>query len=82
MAYGGGLQIALGADIRLCTPDARFNAIEIKWGVVPGMVGFKGSADFADCLHIPLATEAREQPLWTFDKGAAKVIGAKLLRTW
>jgi len=41
----------------------------------------EGSADFADCLHIALATEASEQPLWTFDKGAAKVIGAQLLRT-
>jgi predicted nucleic-acid-binding protein len=41
----------------------------------------EGPADFADCLHIALATEAGEQPLWTFDKGAAKVIGAQLLRT-
>lgn len=41
----------------------------------------EGSADFADCLHIALATEAGEQPLWTFDKSAAKVIGAQLLRT-
>jgi predicted nucleic-acid-binding protein len=40
----------------------------------------EGSADFADCLHIALAAEAGEQPLWTFDKGAAKVIGAQLLR--
>lgn len=39
----------------------------------------KGSADFADCLHIALATQAGEQPLWTFDKGAAKVNGARLL---
>ena len=38
-------------------------------------------ADFADCLHIALATEAGEQPLWTFDKSAAKVVGAQLLRT-
>jgi predicted nucleic-acid-binding protein len=41
----------------------------------------ESSADFADCLHIALATQAGEQPLWTFDKGAAKVIGAQLLRT-
>lgn len=41
----------------------------------------EGSADFADCLHIAVAAEAGEQPLWTFDKGAAKVIGAQLLRT-
>ncbi len=39
----------------------------------------KGSADFADCLHVALATQAGEQPLWTFDKGAAKVSGAQLL---
>lgn len=41
----------------------------------------KGTADFADCLHIASATEVGEQPLWTFDKSAAKVIGAQLLRT-
>lgn len=39
----------------------------------------KGSADFADCLHVALATQAGEQPLWTFDKSAAKVSGAQLL---
>ncbi|HSW07845.1 PIN domain-containing protein [Aquabacterium sp.] len=37
------------------------------------------SADFADCLHIALAAQAGEQPLWTFDKAAAKVGGASLL---
>jgi len=40
----------------------------------------EGAADFADCLHIALATQAGEQPLWTFDKRAAKVIGAQMLR--
>lgn len=39
----------------------------------------ESSADFADCIHIALATQAGEQPLWTFDKGAAKVSGARLL---
>ncbi len=39
----------------------------------------EGSADFADCLHVALANQAGEQPLWTFDKGAAKVSGARLL---
>jgi predicted nucleic-acid-binding protein len=39
----------------------------------------EGSADFADCLHVALAAQAGEQPLWTFDKGAAKVDGARLL---
>ena len=41
----------------------------------------EGTADFADCLHIALSTEAGEQPLWTFDKSAARVVGAQLLRT-
>jgi predicted nucleic-acid-binding protein len=38
-----------------------------------------GSADFDDCLHVALATQVGEQPLWTFDKGAAKASGARLL---
>ena len=37
------------------------------------------AADFADCLHIALVAQAGEQPLWTFDKAAAKVGGAILL---
>ena len=38
------------------------------------------AADFADCVHIALAAEVGEQPLWTFDRGAARVFGAQLLR--
>lgn len=38
-----------------------------------------GSADFADCLHIALASQARELPLWTFDKRAGQVNGAQSL---
>jgi predicted nucleic-acid-binding protein len=37
------------------------------------------SADFSDCLHIALAVEAGEQPLWTFDRVASKVDGARSL---
>ncbi|MDS1115698.1 crotonase/enoyl-CoA hydratase family protein [Gordonia westfalica] len=35
--FGGGLQIALGADIRYATPDARLSIMEVKWGLVPDM---------------------------------------------
>jgi enoyl-CoA hydratase/carnithine racemase len=38
-ALGGGLQIALGADIRIVTPDARMSVLEIRWGLVPDMTG-------------------------------------------
>ena len=34
---GGGIQIILGADIRLATPEARFSVMEIKWGIIPDM---------------------------------------------
>ena len=34
-AFGGGLQIALGADIRYVRPDAQLSVMEIKWGLVP-----------------------------------------------
>ena len=37
VAYGGGLQIALGADIRLADPATRFSIMEIKWGLIPDM---------------------------------------------
>ncbi|MEM9455586.1 MAG: crotonase/enoyl-CoA hydratase family protein [Myxococcota bacterium] len=37
--YGGGLQIALGADIRYVTADARLSVREIQWGLVPDMSG-------------------------------------------
>jgi len=35
--FGGGLQIALGADIRIATPAAKLSIMEIKWGLVPDM---------------------------------------------
>jgi enoyl-CoA hydratase/carnithine racemase len=35
--FGGGLQIALAADIRIATPDARLSVMEIKWGLIPDM---------------------------------------------
>jgi enoyl-CoA hydratase/carnithine racemase len=35
--FGGGLQIALGADIRIAAPDTRLSVMEVKWGLVPDM---------------------------------------------
>ena len=37
VAFGGGLQIALGADVRYASPDCRLSIMEIKWGLVPDM---------------------------------------------
>ncbi|MHA6627266.1 crotonase/enoyl-CoA hydratase family protein [Pseudonocardia sichuanensis] len=38
-ALGGGLQIALGADIRIVAPDARLSVMEVVWGLIPDMTG-------------------------------------------
>jgi enoyl-CoA hydratase/carnithine racemase len=35
--FGGGLQIALGADIRIAAPDAKLSVLEIRWGLIPDM---------------------------------------------
>lgn len=35
--FGGGLQIALGADIRFAHPEARLSVMEVRWGLVPDM---------------------------------------------
>lgn len=35
--FGAGLQIALGADLRIAAPDSRLSIMEIKWGLVPDM---------------------------------------------
>jgi enoyl-CoA hydratase/carnithine racemase len=36
---GGGLQIALGADLRIVHPDATLAVLEIRWGLSPDMSG-------------------------------------------
>ena len=36
---GGGLQIALGADIRIVAPDAKLSVLEMRWGLIPDMTG-------------------------------------------
>jgi enoyl-CoA hydratase/carnithine racemase len=39
VAFGGGFQLALGADMRFLSADARMSVMEIKWGLVPDMAG-------------------------------------------
>jgi len=38
---GGGLQIALSADFRITTPDAKWSVLEAKWGIIPDMSGIQ-----------------------------------------
>ncbi|MEJ5920270.1 crotonase/enoyl-CoA hydratase family protein [Corynebacterium sp. H78] len=43
--YGGGLQIALGADFRITTADSRWSVLETKWGLIPDMSGIRTLTD-------------------------------------
>jgi len=61
----------LGADELLFEAEA---AIESALSLYQ-----EGSADFADALHAALAHAAGQTPLWTFDKAAAQLAGARLL---
>jgi enoyl-CoA hydratase/carnithine racemase len=38
-AFGGGMQIALGADIRIVHPDTQLSVREVHWGLIPDMTG-------------------------------------------
>lgn len=38
-ALGGGMQIALGADIRIAGKGVQLSLMEIKWGIIPDMCG-------------------------------------------
>lgn len=37
VAFGGGIQLAIGADLRFVTPDVRMSVLEIRWGLTPDM---------------------------------------------
>jgi enoyl-CoA hydratase/carnithine racemase len=52
--FGGGLQIALGADMRYVHPDAQLSVMEIKWGLVPDMALSK---TLLDLIPMDLAKE-------------------------
>lgn len=43
--YGGGLQIALGADLRVTAPDAKWSVLEGKWGLIPDMSGVRALSE-------------------------------------
>jgi enoyl-CoA hydratase/carnithine racemase len=38
-ALGGGIQIALGADIRIVHPETQLSVREVHWGLIPDMTG-------------------------------------------
>lgn len=69
--WGGGLQIALGADFRLVTPDASLSVMESRWGLIPDMGGNLALRELV----------GRDQAMWlamsadTFDGSEAVKLG-------
>lgn len=54
MCYGGGMQIALGADFRFATPDCKLSIMEAKWGLIPDM---SASVTLRELVPIDVAKE-------------------------
>ena len=52
--FGAGIQLAMGADIRVCTPDSQLSILEAKWGLVPDM---GGGALIRELLPVDVAKE-------------------------
>ena len=74
VAYGGGMQIALGADIRIAAPDARLSVFEVNWGLIPdmgitqtlrGLVPFDVAKELTFSARVVSGTEAAELGLVT-----------------
>ncbi|MEQ6902804.1 crotonase/enoyl-CoA hydratase family protein [Nocardioides sp. YIM 152588] len=68
---GGGLQIALGADFRIATPDSRWSVLEGKWGLIPDMSGVQALSELIGIDQAKLLTMTAE----TFDGTRAKELG-------
>eukprot|EP00571_Detonula_confervacea_P011988 CAMPEP_0172306224 /NCGR_PEP_ID=MMETSP1058-20130122/7334_1 /TAXON_ID=83371 /ORGANISM="Detonula confervacea, Strain CCMP 353" /LENGTH=375 /DNA_ID=CAMNT_0013018033 /DNA_START=59 /DNA_END=1186 /DNA_ORIENTATION=- len=54
MCFGGGLQVALGADMRFSTPDCRLSIMESRWGLIPDM---GASITLRELVRIDVAKE-------------------------
>jgi enoyl-CoA hydratase/carnithine racemase len=73
-AFGAGLQIAMGADMRYASPDVKISVMEIKWGIIPdmgitstlpGVVSEDKARELAYTGHILSAVEAHAAGLVT-----------------
>jgi enoyl-CoA hydratase/carnithine racemase len=69
--FGAGIQLALGADIRIATPDAKLSIMEAKWGLIPDM---GGAALLRELIPIDVAKELAMTGR-VFDGNAALALG-------
>jgi enoyl-CoA hydratase/carnithine racemase len=69
--YGGGLQLALGADFRISTRGAQWSVLEAKWGLIPDMSGIRSLAELVGIDTAKLLTMTGD----TFSGERAKELG-------
>lgn len=69
--FGGGLQIALGADFRFATTDAEFSVLETKYGLIPDMSATASLAQLTSIDTAKLLTMTGE----VFDAERARSLG-------
>lgn len=63
--WGGGLQIALGADFRIVHPDATLSVMEGKWGLIPDMGGTLALRDLCQrdqAMRLAMTAEILDAP--------------------
>jgi enoyl-CoA hydratase/carnithine racemase len=74
VAYGAGLQVALGADIRFVAPDAKLSIRETHWGLIPdvaltqtlrNVVGLDVAKELVFTARVVSGAEAKELRLAT-----------------
>ena len=79
VAFGAGIQLAAGCDIRFVAPDVRMSILEIRWGIspdithlLPGLIGADVAKELIwtgrevngeEAVRIGLATHVSEDPL-------------------
>ncbi len=75
--FGFGKEAVLHTFSQLLSASELTFELESAIEIALALYG-QGGSDYSDCLHVALARVAGEQPLWTFDKAAAKLDGARL----
>lgn len=70
-AFGGGFQVAMGADLRIAAPDTRLSIMESRWGLIPDMA-------ISTTLRGLVSTDRVKELAWTareFDAAEALEMG-------
>jgi enoyl-CoA hydratase/carnithine racemase len=57
---GGGVQVALGADFRIASPDSTWSVLEGKWGIIPDMSGIQSLSEVIGIDRAKLLTMTAE----------------------